>query len=233
MAMTRQALEVNDTRVVMRMALELSDGKWRVSIGDARRSPSQHAVSAGDAPALLEVVQKAKKRCGLGAEAAVVSCYEAGRDGFWLHRWLVEHGVHNLVVDSSSIEVNRRQRRAKTDRLDAGKLYDMLGASENPGVRTAADNQTVRTVFVIGPDKKIKAMLIYPMSCGRNFDEVLRLLDSVQLAAEHTIATPVNWKPGEDVIIPTSISDEDAKKKFPKGFKTHKPYLRTTPQPNK
>ena len=117
--------------------------------------------------------------------------------------------------------------------LNVAKLYDMLGASENPGVRTAADNQTVRTVFVIGPDKKIKAMLIYPMSCGRNFDEVLRLLDSVQLAAEHTIATPVNWKPGEDVIIPTSISDEDAKKKFPKGFKTHKPYLRTTPQPNK
>ena len=97
--------------------------------------------------------------------------------------------------------------------------------------RTAADNATVRTVFIIGPDKKIKAMLIYPMSTGRNFDEVLRLLDSMQLTAKHTVATPANWKPGEDVIIPTSVSDEDAKKKYPQGFKTHKPYLRTVSQP--
>ena len=129
MAMTRQALDVNDTSAVvyLRMALELSDGKWKVAIGDGRRAPSQHTVRAGDAPALLEVVEKANKRCGLGAEVGVVSCYEAGRDGFWLHRWLVEHGVQNVVVDSSSIEVNRRERRAKNDRLDAGKLYEMLG----------------------------------------------------------------------------------------------------------
>jgi alkyl hydroperoxide reductase subunit AhpC len=115
--------------------------------------------------------------------------------------------------------------------LTVAKLYDMLPASEAPGKRTAADNQTCRTVFVIGPDKKVKAMLIYPMSTGRNFDEVLRLLDSVQLTAKHTVATPVNWKPGDDVIIPTSVSDEDAKKKYPQGFKTLKPYLRVVSQP--
>jgi len=117
--------------------------------------------------------------------------------------------------------------------LTVAKLYDMLPASESPGKRTAADNQTVRTVFVIGPDKKVKAMLIYPMSTGRNFDEVLRLLDSVQLTAKHTVATPVNWKPGQDVIIPTSVSDEDARKKYPQGFKTLKPYLRVVSQPDK
>ena len=115
--------------------------------------------------------------------------------------------------------------------LTVAKLYDMLPASETPGKRTAADNQTVRTVFAIGPDKKVKAMLIYPMSTGRNFDEVLRLLDSMQLTAKHTVATPVNWKPGQDVIIPTSVSDEDAKKKYPQGYKTLKPYLRTVAQP--
>jgi len=115
--------------------------------------------------------------------------------------------------------------------LAVAKLYDMLPASETPGKRTAADNQTVRSVFVIGPDKKIKAMLVYPMSTGRNFDEVLRLLDSVQLTAKHTVATPVNWKPGQDVIIPTSVSDEDAKKKYPQGYKTLKSYLRVVSQP--
>jgi len=115
--------------------------------------------------------------------------------------------------------------------LNVAKLYDMLPASETPGKRTAADNQTVRSVFVIGPDKKLKAMLVYPMSTGRNFDEVLRLLDSVQITAKHTIATPVNWKPGDDVIIPTSVSDEDARKKYPQGFKTLKPYLRMVSQP--
>jgi thioredoxin-dependent peroxiredoxin len=115
--------------------------------------------------------------------------------------------------------------------LTVAKLYDMLPASETPGKRTAVDNQTVRSVFLIGPDKKVKAMLVYPMSTGRNFDEVLRLLDSLQLTAKHTVATPVNWKPGQDVIIPTSVSDEDAKKKYPQGFKTHKPYLRTVQQP--
>ncbi len=117
--------------------------------------------------------------------------------------------------------------------LTVAKLYDMLPASETPGKRTAADNQTVRSVFLIGPDKKVKAMLVYPMSTGRNFDEVLRLLDSLQLTAKHTVATPVNWKPGQDVIIPTSVSDEDAKKKYPQGYKTLKPYLRVVSQPNK
>jgi alkyl hydroperoxide reductase subunit AhpC len=110
--------------------------------------------------------------------------------------------------------------------LTVAKLYDMLPASETPGKRTAADNQTVRSVFLIGPDKKVKAMLVYPMTTGRNFDEVLRLLDSVQLTAKQTVATPVNWKPGQEVIIPTSVSDEEAKKKYPQGFKTLKPYLR-------
>ena len=127
--MTRQALELNDTEATARLhlALELSDAKWKVAIGDERRAPSQHTVNAGEAHALLEVIEKAKKRCGFSGTVQVVSCYEAGRDGFWLHRWLVEHGVENLVVDSSSIEVNRRQRRAKSDRLDAAKLYEMLG----------------------------------------------------------------------------------------------------------
>jgi alkyl hydroperoxide reductase subunit AhpC len=115
--------------------------------------------------------------------------------------------------------------------LTVAKLYDMLPASETPGKRTAVDNQTVRSVFLIGPDKKVKAMLVYPMSTGRNFDEVLRLLDSLQLTAKHTVATPVNWKPGQDVIIPTSVSDEDAKKKYPQGYKTLKPYLRVVSQP--
>jgi thioredoxin-dependent peroxiredoxin len=115
--------------------------------------------------------------------------------------------------------------------LTVAKLYDMLPAGEVPGKRTAADNQTVRSVFLIGPDKKVKAMLVYPMTTGRNFDEVLRLLDSVQITAKHTVATPVNWKPGQDVIIPTSVSDEDAKKKYPQGFKTLKPYLRVVSQP--
>src|SRR5262245_9318973 len=115
--------------------------------------------------------------------------------------------------------------------LTVAKLYDMLAASETPGKRTAADNQTVRSVFIIGPDKKVKAMLIYPMSSGRNFDEVMRLLDSLELNAKHSVATPVNWKPGQDVIIPTSVSDEDAKKKYPQEFKPPKPYLRTVAQP--
>jgi thioredoxin-dependent peroxiredoxin len=117
------------------------------------------------------------------------------------------------------------------DNLNVAKLYDMLPAEAQPGKRTAVDNQTVRSVYVIGPDKKIKAMIQYPMSTGRNFDEVLRLLDSVQLTARHTVATPVNWKPGDDVIIPTSVSDDDARQKYPQGFKTHKPYLRTVAQP--
>ncbi len=117
------------------------------------------------------------------------------------------------------------------ENLVVAKLYDMIHPNASGGARTALDNATVRSVFIIGPDKKVKAMLIYPMSAGRNFDEVLRLLDALQLNAKHTVATPVNWRPGEDVIIPTSVSDEDAKKKYPDGFKTVKPYLRTVAQP--
>jgi thioredoxin-dependent peroxiredoxin len=112
------------------------------------------------------------------------------------------------------------------------KLYDMLPAavSGDPLKRTPADNQTVRNVFVIGPDKKLKLILVYPMSTGRNFDEVLRVIDSLQLTAKHRVATPANWKQGEDVIITSAVSDEEADKLFP-GFTRHKPYLRTTPQP--
>ena len=115
--------------------------------------------------------------------------------------------------------------------LKVAKLYDMLPAEATPGKRTAADNATVRTVFVIGPDKKIKLMLFYPMTTGRNFDEVLRVLDSMQLTAKHKVATPANWKQGQDVIIAGSVSDEDAKKLFPQGWKAPKPYLRITRQP--
>ena len=115
--------------------------------------------------------------------------------------------------------------------LAVAKLYDMIHPNATGGKRTAMDNATIRSVFVIGPDKKVKASLSYPMSTGRNFDEVLRLLDSLQMTAKHAVATPVNWKPGEDVIIPASVSDEDAKKKYPQGYQTHKPYLRTVQQP--
>ena len=117
--------------------------------------------------------------------------------------------------------------------LKVAKLYNMLpaDAGETSEGRTAATNATVRTVYMIGPDKLIKAMLIYPMSTGRNFDEVLRLLDSIQLTAKHSVATPVNWKHGEDCIIVPSLSDEAAREKFPNGWKTVKPYLRTVPQP--
>jgi thioredoxin-dependent peroxiredoxin len=119
--------------------------------------------------------------------------------------------------------------------FNVAKLYDMLPASTSgdPSKRTPADNMTVRNVFVIGPDKKIKLILVYPMSTGRNFDEVVRVIDSLQLTAKHNVSTPVNWKEGEDVIIAPAISDEDAKEKFPKGWKTLKPYLRLTPQPDK
>ena len=117
--------------------------------------------------------------------------------------------------------------------LKVAKLYGMLAASTSSDAskRTAADNQTVRNVFVIGPDKKIKLMIIYPMTTGRNFDEVLRVIDSMQLTTKHKVATPVNWKPGQDVIIVPSVSDEEAKKTYPQGFKTLKPYLRIVPQP--
>ena len=117
--------------------------------------------------------------------------------------------------------------------LAVAKLYNMLPAEE-PGTsegRTAATNATVRSVFVIGPDKKIKLMLTYPMTTGRNFDEILRVLDSMQLTAKHKVATPVNWKQGEDVIIAGSVSDDDAKKLFPGGWQAPKPYLRVVKQP--
>ncbi|GIU88693.1 MAG: peroxidase [Acidimicrobiia bacterium] len=119
--------------------------------------------------------------------------------------------------------------------FNVAKLYGMLPASTtgDPTKRTPADNMTVRNVFVIGPDKKIKLILVYPMSTGRNFDEVLRVIDSLQLTANYNVSTPVNWKDGDDVIIAPAISDEEAKEKFPKGWKALKPYLRLTPQPDK
>jgi len=117
--------------------------------------------------------------------------------------------------------------------LTVARLYDMIhpNATGTAKERTAADNATVRSVFVIGPDRKIKAILTYPMSTGRNFDEVVRLLDSIQLTAKHKVATPVNWKQGQDVIIVPAVSDDEAKKKFPGGWKAPKPYIRIVPQP--
>jgi alkyl hydroperoxide reductase subunit AhpC len=117
--------------------------------------------------------------------------------------------------------------------LKVAKLYGMLPAEagETCEGRTAADNATVRNVYVIGPDKKIKLLLSYPMSTGRNFDEVLRVIDSMQLTAKHKVATPVNWKDGDDVIILPAVSDEEAKQKYPEGWKAPKPYLRIVPQP--
>jgi alkyl hydroperoxide reductase subunit AhpC len=116
---------------------------------------------------------------------------------------------------------------------NVAKLYGMLPASVSgdPTKRTPADNQTVRNVFVVGPDKKIKLVLVYPMTTGRNFDEVLRVIDSLQLTANHKVATPVNWKQGDDVIIAGSVSDEDAKKQYPDGWRAPKPYIRIVPQP--
>ena len=117
--------------------------------------------------------------------------------------------------------------------LTVAKLYDMLPASTSGEAkeRTAVDNATVRSVFVVGPDKAIKAMIVYPMSTGRNFDEVLRLLDSAQMTVKHKVATPVNWKQGDDVIIVPAVSNDEAKKKYPEGWKAPKPYLRIVPQP--
>ncbi|HEY2028622.1 MAG TPA: peroxiredoxin [Myxococcales bacterium] len=117
--------------------------------------------------------------------------------------------------------------------LKIAKLYEMLPAalSGNANVRTAADNATVRAVFVIGPDKKIKLHLMYPMSTGRNFDEILRVIDSLQLGAKHKVSTPANWKQGEDVIISGAVKDDEAKKQYPQGWKSPKPYMRIVPQP--
>ena len=119
--------------------------------------------------------------------------------------------------------------------LSISKLYDMLPveAGNTCYGRTAADNQTVRNVYVIGPDKKIKLVLSYPMTTGRNFDEILRVIDSMQLTAKHRVATPVNWKRGDDVIIAGSVSDEDAQKMWPSGWKSPKPYIRIVPQPDR
>ena len=117
--------------------------------------------------------------------------------------------------------------------LAVSKLYEMLPAeaSGEPSKRTASDNQTVRNVYVIGPDKKLKLILVYPMTTGRNFDEVLRVIDSLQLTAKHRVATPVNWKQGEDVIIAGSVTDDEAKKIYPQGWKAPRPYIRIVPQP--
>jgi len=117
--------------------------------------------------------------------------------------------------------------------FNVSKLYGMLPAdtSGDPASRTPADNQTVRNVFVVGPDKKVKLILVYPMTTGRNFDEVLRVIDSLQLTAKHRVATPVNWKNGDDVIIAGSVSDEEAKKIYPQGWKSPRPYIRIVPQP--
>jgi alkyl hydroperoxide reductase subunit AhpC len=115
--------------------------------------------------------------------------------------------------------------------LNVAKMFDMIHPNATGGKRTAADNATVRSVFVVGPDKKVKLSLTYPMSTGRNFDEVLRVLDSIQLTAKHKVATPVNWKQGEDVIIVPAVSDDEAKQKFPGGWKSPRPYLRIVPQP--
>jgi len=117
--------------------------------------------------------------------------------------------------------------------FNVSKLYGMLPAavSGDVGARTAADNQTVRNVFVIGPDKKVKLILVYPMTTGRNFDEVLRVIDSLQLTAKHKVATPAQWQQGDDVIIAGSVTDEDAKKQYPNGWKAPKPYIRIVPQP--
>jgi hypothetical protein len=119
--------------------------------------------------------------------------------------------------------------------LSIAKLYGMLPASTSGTSqgRTPADNQTVRNVFVIGPDKKVKLIMIYPMTTGRNFDEVLRVIDSMQLTAKHRVATPVNWKNGEDVIIAGSVSDEEAKTIYPHGWKAPRPYIRIVPQPKR
>ncbi len=129
------------------------------------------------------------------------------------------HKVTYPIIDGSDLKI--------------AKAYDMLhpNASGEAKQRSAADNATVRSVFVIGPDKKIKATLTYPMSTGRNFDEVLRLLDSIQLTAKHKVATPVNWKQGDDVIISPSVSNDDAKRQYPDGWKSPKPYLRIVKQP--
>ena len=116
--------------------------------------------------------------------------------------------------------------------LTVAKLYDMIHPNATGGKRTAADNATIRSVFVIGPDKKVKLTLTYPQSTGRNFDEILRVIDSLQLTANHKVSTPVNWKPGDDVIIIPAVSDDEARDRFPDGWVAVKPYLRLVPVPS-
>ena len=146
---------------------------------------------------------------------------------------VADHGRWALDIEKSQGHKVYYPMIGDTD-LSIAKLYGMLpaDAGETCAGRTAATNATVRTVFVIGPDKKIKLMLIYPMSTGRNFDEVLRVLDSIQLTAKYPVSTPVNWKPGNDVIVAGSVSDEDANKRFAGGFKAVLPYLRVVAQPD-
>ena len=163
-----------------------------------------------------------------------------------------EFDKRNVKVIGLSVDPVENHARWSTDIADAtghapnypmigdtdlavAKLYDMLPAATAGTAegRTAADNMTVRNVFVIGPDKKIKLIIVYPMGTGRNFDEVLRVIDSMQLTANYSVATPANWKDGDDVIIVPALNDEAAKEKFPDGWKTVKPYLRVVPQPNK
>jgi alkyl hydroperoxide reductase subunit AhpC len=143
------------------------------------------------------------------------------------HRW------KNDIKDVTGTSVNYPM--IGDDDMHVAKLYGMIhpNASGNAKGRTAADNATVRNVYVIGPDKKVKMVLTYPMSTGRNFHEILRVIDSLQLTATKSVATPANWNPGEDVIILASLNDEAAKEKFPGGWKTLKPYLRMVPQPGK
>ena len=168
--------------------------------------------------------------------------YMAGIEGKFAERntkliGLSVDAVGNHEKWSDDIEATQGHRPrypmiGDTD-LAVAKLYNMLPADEPGGAdgRTAANNATVRSVFVVGPDKKIKLMMTYPMTTGRNFDEILRALDSMQLTAKHKVATPVNWKQGEDVIIASSVTDEIARQKFPNGWKAPKPYLRIVPQP--
>jgi alkyl hydroperoxide reductase subunit AhpC len=141
------------------------------------------------------------------------------------HRWKAD------IKDVTGASVNYPM--IGDEDLSVAKLYDMIPASAkgNAAERTAADNQTARNVLIIGPDKKIKLIITYPMSTGRNFDEILRVVDSLQLTATKSVATPANWKQGEDVVILSSVSDEAAKEKFPDGWKTLKPYLRMVAQP--
>jgi alkyl hydroperoxide reductase subunit AhpC len=142
------------------------------------------------------------------------------------------HGKWSLDIEETQGYAPNYPMIGDTD-LKVSKLYGMLPADLEGSCegRTPADNQTVRNVFVIGPDKKIKLLIVYPMTTGRNFDEVLRVIDSLQLNAKHRVATPANWKPGEDVILTAAVSDEEAKKIYPDGWKTPKPYMRIVPQP--